>query len=92
MTTTFYAPPSAFSGNLVQLPEDEARHAARTLRKGSGDTIEVVDGSGGRHSVELVRVDKRQAMGRVLDSRREAGEPSCDLQQLITQHRHEKFR
>ena len=79
MTTSFYAPPEAFRGGRVRLPDSEARHAARSLRKQPGEVIAVVDGVGGWHEVELHQVGKRQAEGRVLRTKREVGEPDYDL-------------
>lgn len=61
------------------LPEDEARHAARTLRKQPGDEIVVVDGDGGWHRVRLHHVDKQQVVGAIVETRREIGEPSYHL-------------
>ena len=79
MTTTFFAPPEAFRGHSVELPTDEAQHALRTLRKAPGDQIVVVDGKGGWHTVELTHADRDRAAGRVVESRRDVGEPSYDL-------------
>jgi len=74
MTTAFYAPPSAFRGDRVILPDDEARHAAKVLRKGPGASIVVVDGEGGWHRVELDHVSRSQVVGTRVETRREVGE------------------
>lgn len=74
MTTAFYAPPEAFRGDYVVLPEDEARHAVRVLRLSAGDELVVVDGVGGRHRVRLDHATKREAAGAVLETCRETGE------------------
>lgn len=79
MTTSFYAPPSAFRDAYVTLPEDEARHVGRALRKQPGDEIVVVDGVGGWHRVLLDHVDQRTAAGRVVETRHGVGEPGYDL-------------
>lgn len=79
MTTTFYAPPDAFHGDRLVLPEDEARHAVRALRHGVGDEIEVVDGAGGWHRVRLTEVGKRETVGEVVETRRDVGEPGYRL-------------
>jgi 16S rRNA (uracil1498-N3)-methyltransferase len=79
MTTTFYAPPDSIRGSHITLPEDEAHHAIRVLRKQAGDEIVVVDGVGGRYQVRLDRVGDRKAMGTVLETHREVGEPTYDL-------------
>ena len=79
MTTTFYAPPETIRGGHITLPEDEAHHAVRVLRKRAGDEIIVVDGAGGRHRVRLDRVGDSKAMGTVLETQREVGEAAYDL-------------
>ncbi len=79
MTTTFYAPPECFVDGRIVLPEDEARHAVRSLRHGVGDEILVVDGVGGRHRVRLTEVDKRGAEGEVTASEQGVGEPPYRL-------------
>ena len=79
MTTTFYAPPEAFRGDWVVLPEEEARHAGKVLRARPGDEVVVVDGVGGWHRVRLEQVDKRTAAGTVLAARRDVGEPPYHL-------------
>jgi 16S rRNA (uracil1498-N3)-methyltransferase len=79
MTTTFYAPPSAFRGRRVVLPDDEARHAATVLRKEAGDEIVVVDGEGGWHRVQLDHVRSEQVVGTPVETRRGVGEMDVDL-------------
>ncbi|WP_022835434.1 RsmE family RNA methyltransferase [Salisaeta longa] len=79
ITTSFYAPPACFRGGHVVLPEDEAQHAARTLRKQPGDTIVVVDGAGGWHEVQLDHVSRGQVAGHVVTTRRNVGEPPYAL-------------
>ncbi len=75
MTTTFYAPPECITDGRLVLPDDEARHAVRTLRHAVGDEIVVVDGAGGRYRVRLTEADKRSAAGEVLAAEREAEPP-----------------
>lgn len=80
MTTSFYAPPMAFrEGSYVVLPEEEAAHAVRVLRKRPGDEIAVVDGEGGWYRVRLDQADRHQAGGAILETRRDVGEPGYDL-------------
>lgn len=45
-TPWFYAPPSAWSGDDVELPSDESRHAAKVMRVAPPDVITVTDGEG----------------------------------------------
>jgi len=80
ITTSFYAPPTAIrEGAYVVLPEQEAAHAVRVLRKRPGDEIVVVDGEGGWYRVRLDQIDRSQAAGEILETRREVGEPGYDL-------------
>ena len=96
MTTSFYAPPSAFrEPDYVALPEEEAAHAVQVLRKRLGDEIVVVDGDGGWYRVRLDQLDRRKAAGEILERRREVGEPvyalSIGLSLLKSRHRFETF-
>lgn len=79
MTTAFYAPPENIHGQKVRLPDDEAHHAARVLRKQPGDEIVVVDGAGGWYRVRLEQVDRRQVTGSIVAAQREVGEPRYRL-------------
>lgn len=56
----FYAPD--LTTQPVALPEDEAKHCTRVLRKQVGDMINVTDGKGGIWEAEIVVADKRECM------------------------------
>lgn len=79
MTTSLYAPPEAFRGDHVVLPDGEAQHLVQSLRKKPGDEIVVVDGVGGWHRVRLQQTGSEQASGIVLDTQQEVGEPHYSL-------------
>lgn len=79
MTTFFYAPPSSRQGNRITLPEEEARHATRVLRKKPGDEILVVDGEGGWFRTRLEEVGKNAVVGEIVEQRRDVGEPGYRL-------------
>ncbi|MFO8232903.1 MAG: RsmE family RNA methyltransferase [Longimonas sp.] len=79
MTTAFYAPPDQFRQGRVVLPPNETRHAVRALRHRAGDEIVVVDGVGGWHHVRLAQTGQDQALGTVVRSKREVGEPEAPL-------------
>lgn len=57
----FFAPPEAWTGEIVRLPSDEALHATKVLRLRRGDEITVMDGAGtvGRGEVLSAGVDVR---------------------------------
>lgn len=80
MTTLFYAPPQNIQDNTyLVLPEEEASHAVRVLRKQRGNEIQVVDGEGGWYRVQLDHVDKRTTAGKILEKRQDVGEPAYEL-------------
>lgn len=78
-TTSFYAPPSAFQGEWVTLPSDEAHHAANVLRGGAGEEVVVVDGEGGWYQIRLEEVRKSRVVGKVVNRRKDVGESPYDL-------------
>ena len=79
MTTAFYIPTDCFRGKRVVLPDDEARHAVKVLRKQAGDEIVAVDGVGQWYRVRLDQVGQQRAAGTVLETRRGVGEPRYEL-------------
>ncbi|WP_456428029.1 RsmE family RNA methyltransferase [Rhodocaloribacter sp.] len=79
LITAHYTPPSFVEGERLRLPEEEARHAVRVLRRRPGDEVVVVDGEGGWFRVRLDRVDKKHASGIILERRENVGEPDYDL-------------
>ncbi len=68
----FYTP--ALEGELVELPAEEAHHAAHVLRMQVGDHIGLLDGHGTRATATLVVVDKRGVTARIIGRRVEAVE------------------
>ncbi|MEZ4698844.1 MAG: RsmE family RNA methyltransferase [Rhodothermales bacterium] len=76
MTTYFYTPPDRVQGDRLVLDADEAVHAFRVLRHRAGDELCVVDGEGGWYRVRLDAIDARQAVGRIVERRRDVGEPA----------------
>ena len=46
-------------GNIAELPQEEAMHCVRTLRKKIGDTIHFVDGKGGLYSGKIIGTGKK---------------------------------
>lgn len=47
------------------LTDDDSRHALRTLRLGTGDSIAVTDGHGNRHSAVITQADSRRCAFRI---------------------------
>ncbi|GAB3566783.1 16S rRNA (uracil(1498)-N(3))-methyltransferase [Spirosoma luteolum] len=47
------------------MPEDESRHAVKTLRLGTGDAIAVTDGHGNRYAAVITSTDPRRCAFRI---------------------------
>lgn len=65
----FYQP--ELQNGLLELSEEEARHAVRVLRLNSGDVIEVSDGRGVCAKAELTEVSKKTCAFRILAQSKE---------------------
>jgi 16S rRNA (uracil1498-N3)-methyltransferase len=79
LITRFYAPARSVTNDLIDLPDEEARHALSVLRMRSGDHIEIVDGEGMWYACILEIAEQRRAVARIVDSRRDVGEPAYSL-------------
>lgn len=80
MPATFFVPSSSVSADSrVLLPQDEARHAVRVLRKRRGDEVCVVTGEGMWYRVRLEEVTGQRVTGHILETRVDVGEPSYHL-------------
>ena len=53
------------SGQTVELPEEEAHHAASVLRLATGDTIGLLDGLGTRVTATLLEVGRKRVLANV---------------------------
>lgn len=54
----FYAPKEQVFGEMIELGDQEAKHAAKVLRYREGDSIVIVDGEGGRYHCEIKQVNR----------------------------------
>lgn len=54
----FYAPKEQVFGEIIELGDQEAKHAAKVLRYREGDSIVIVDGEGGRYHCEIKQVNR----------------------------------
>lgn len=57
---------------LLELNQEEARHATKVLRLGVGNKVEVTDGKGTRALVEITEISKRNCSFRILSETTEA--------------------
>ncbi|KLU02512.1 Ribosomal RNA small subunit methyltransferase E [Rhodopirellula islandica] len=64
MTRRYYVPDLRTQAPVVQLPDEEASHAARVMRVQPGDRIELFDGTGHQSGAEVVSVSKRECVVR----------------------------
>ena len=74
MTQFFYSD-HVFSDTII-LPEDEAHHILKVLRKSQGDSIIVVDGKGGWYKTVLETDKIQNCKVRIVDEKKEFGKPN----------------
>jgi 16S rRNA (uracil1498-N3)-methyltransferase len=60
----FYQP--ELKNGLLELSQEETRHATRVLRLGVGDEFEVTDGKGTHALVEIIEISKRNCSFQIL--------------------------
>lgn len=65
----FYQP--ELQNGLLELSEEETRHAIRVLRLNAGDKIEVSDGKGVRSTAEITEISKRSCSFSILEQTQE---------------------
>ncbi|MCX5801142.1 MAG: 16S rRNA (uracil(1498)-N(3))-methyltransferase [Candidatus Eisenbacteria bacterium] len=63
----FFAPPQSFGEGSLAITGSEARHIAVVLRRRPGDAVCVLDGRGGRYSVELTECSPEMIRGRIIE-------------------------
>ena len=77
----FYCP--TFNGDLIELPEEEAHHAASVLRLRVGERIGLLNGKGLRAEAELVEVNKRRCMAQVMERVQHAAERKARIHMVV---------
>lgn len=75
----YYVPPEAIGPARIVISGDDARHIARVMRLGPGETIEVFDGTGRRVRARLDRVTPEAVWATPVETLPEAGEPPAPL-------------
>ena len=73
--TQFYYSDHIFNETII-LPEDEAHHVLKVLRKHQGDSIFVVDGKGGWFETVLDSDNIKNCKLRIIDRKEEFGKPN----------------
>jgi 16S rRNA (uracil1498-N3)-methyltransferase len=71
----FYAPSDQVVGDLIRLPEDEARHAVQVLRTKLGERVWVTDGSGNRYEAQVLSIGKRSLELKIVNRQFSPKEP-----------------
>ena len=75
----FFVPPESISDGHATLSGDQARHIARVLRQGPGDSIILLDNTGQEYDVVLIAVSPELVEGNVIQQRRGPGEPDTQI-------------
>jgi 16S rRNA (uracil1498-N3)-methyltransferase len=65
----FYTPD--ITGSTYTLNEEESKHAIRVLRLKTGDLIQLIDGSGGYYTAEIIDDNQKRCTVRVTDTKKE---------------------
>ncbi|MBN2104101.1 16S rRNA (uracil(1498)-N(3))-methyltransferase [bacterium] len=76
---SYYVDPGNIKDDLIVLTEQEVHHLSRVKRHKMGDVILAVDGCGVAYEVELIRISKLYAEGRILQIKRRMGEPTAEI-------------
>lgn len=77
----FYCP--SLLADTVELPEEEAHHAAHVLRLRAGDRIGLLDGRGTRADAQVLEVSKRGCSATVLHRTVTAVDPAAGIQLAV---------
>jgi len=70
-------------GDSVLLDGEEARHAAKVLRKKPGDTLEVIDGSGTLFTCRITAIDRDKLVAAVVQREADFGHVPYELHLAI---------
>ncbi len=77
----FYCP--RLVGDLIELPEEEAHHAASVLRLRAGERIGLLNGTGLRVEAELVEVSKRRCMAQAIERMQQEVERTARIHMAV---------
>lgn len=75
MAARFYAPLASEPGQIVALPDEEARHLARVRRLGVGAEVQVFDGRGGEWRARVESAGARGVQVRLVEAVAPVPEP-----------------
>ncbi len=75
----FYTPDIDTQASHYQLSEEESKHAVRVLRLAVGDTVQLIDGSGGMYEAEIIDAHPKRCTLQILSRTFEFQKPSYHL-------------
>lgn len=75
----FYVAPEHVRGDVFYLVDDEAKHAAKVLRKQVGDMLEAIDGCGFLYQGKIQQIEKNRIVVSIEKSLENVGEPRLKL-------------
>jgi 16S rRNA (uracil1498-N3)-methyltransferase len=76
---SFYVDPNDVCGDEIRFREEEAKHLGQVMRKKGRQRIWAVDGGGKAYEVQLIRIGKKEATGKIIHTRRRLGEPLAEV-------------
>lgn len=76
---SYYIDPKQVIGEELRITGDELHHLGRVKRKQPGDIVWAVDGQGSAYEAEILEITKREALCRILKTRRRLGEPLAEV-------------
>lgn len=63
----FYIPPEKISGNTIIIDGETFHHLQNVLRKKTGTTVFMTDGSGNRYTTEIINIAKSRMTAQIVD-------------------------
>jgi 16S rRNA (uracil1498-N3)-methyltransferase len=75
----FYVAPKNVHNGVFYLVDDEAKHAAKVLRKQAGDDLEAIDGQGTLYQGVIQAIEKNRIAVSIKNQLKNVGEPDLKL-------------
>src|SRR5436190_7129994 len=88
----FFAPIESFTDEVVTLDAAETRHLRDVLRLHSGDRVAVFNGAGGEFACDILKIEKRSSLLKIVEPVEPASpESSLDLTLAMAMLKHDRF-
>ena len=75
----FFVSPDILNGGRIVLTDSQAHQIRDVLRMTSGDKIVVLDNTGCEYTVSLIKLDRREVIGEVINKTESEGEPKTRI-------------